>query len=71
MSVNHPNGFHPDNPPPVCRAINRTGSATAQGQLVQFDMAQSDGDVTNATPGSENSCWANFILWSRTGCIYF
>tara|TARA_R110000803_G_C11989495_1_gene321989 strand:- start:44635 stop:45114 length:480 start_codon:yes stop_codon:yes gene_type:complete len=43
-------------------AINRTGATLAIGDVLQLDLAQSDGDVSNNTQGDENSGLANLIL---------
>lgn len=36
-------------------------TTVSAGEVLMFDMAQSDGDVSNATIGEDNSCWRNVI----------
>lgn len=45
----------------VLDCINRSGGALAPGDVVQFDFAQGDGDVSNYTWGDDNSAWKNVI----------
>jgi len=59
IMMNAPNGFEPESSD--CRATNRTGAALARGQLVQFDLANTDGDVSNNTIGDANGGFANVI----------
>jgi len=39
----------------VVTATNRSGNTTGVGEVVMFDLAQSAGEVDNATPGSSDS----------------
>ena len=45
----------------IVSATNRSGATTAKGEIVMFDLAQSDGDVSNGTPGAEASGYTNYI----------
>lgn len=54
-----PLGLQPDKE--EVRVMNRTGGAVVVGQAVQFDLAQSDGDVSNSTVGDTASSLANVI----------
>ncbi len=40
---------------------NRSGETTAIGDVLQFDLAMTDGDVTNLQPGDAASGWNNVI----------
>lgn len=59
-----PLGLQPDKE--EVRVMNRTGGAVVVGQAVQFDLAQSDGDVSNSTVGDTASSLANVISVAGT-----
>lgn len=48
--------------------INRSGGAVAVGDVLQFDMQATDGDVTTFDFGDPNSIWKNVIA-PRAGAI--
>jgi hypothetical protein len=57
--IGGPGGYQPE--VEEIRAINRTGSAIVQGQVVQLDLANSDGDVSDNSIGATTSGFRNVI----------
>jgi len=45
----------------IVTATNRSAATTGKGEIVMFDLAQSDGDVSNGTPGAVASGYTNYI----------
>lgn len=59
-NLQHPLGLSVGKPIDV-QAYNRTGSSRAEGDVVQFDLNQSQGEVTSIDEGTSSSIYANFI----------
>lgn len=47
--------------------INRTGSATVEGQFYQLDLEMAATETTNNIPGDEASGWANLVACTAAG----
>jgi len=58
--VSHPRGIAPASNFDVW-VFNRSGATLAVGDVVQFDMNQSQAETTSVVEGAEASIWANVI----------